>query len=1088
MSMRTTAQLAAGVTAALAAAPSHALELDYYTYNAFEETVAGFQRLALTMNDGDFGLLLTVLILGGVLAGALVTAFRAHTQGNVNPLAFAIPVAVGLAVFKGLVLPTGSLHVYDPVRNAYQEVEDVPDLVVLLAGGLSKVEQLMVRIVDSASAHPYAETAGGIDYSLLLNATSADVTQKNLALSLGRYYEDCGTFAISTNLHGVSRQELYRGSTDLFDTFAKFVHPALFTVYYAPDDDNGVALSCTDAWLVLAPQLEASTGFDSMRASICNRAGFNWAEANQQARCDAELTRAAELYGITAATSVPLLRSMLLANAMSLAMNSDDWSLAQRRTVDRQLMAEGFGAAEAMNQWVPKLRGYMLATVLAVFPLTALFIATPLLGRALTLIGGLFLWLTLWGITDAVSVQMAQDAARDAFEQLRQYGLGYEALMNTPEAAVQALGVFGKARTMGLMLATALSAALFKFGGYAFTQLATNWQNDLNQAGEAAGQRTMLPEQAAAYQAQLTAVAQGMAPTAQVGFATAGFASASGSVQTAAQAQAYVDPRLSGMPPSAVVATSGRITAAEQVGELRGVREVADARGTDEFGVVATSGAFGTAQRRSGTLAERETTMHAGIDAVGAGGIEGTRRGGGTVATGSALDGMRGSDRASQGIALGRQESASLLGQIRAADGDAETVIDRYATESTRGIAHAQAIERTSDAALIGRSDAVRDDVAARGTLQVERQLGRDAMVAGSALQGGRAAGAGRAASRDPGGAVRVGAEQGRVQFAREIAANETTKRIADFLGLDATRFGDLVDAEQTRNSGHLSLALTPDNLDTVLPALQARGLIDEEAAEYVRLRGGGQLTLAMDPETGNALEATVTAGNRAFLSDKLSIDSGREERQTDTETVSIGPSYQGAVAIVENRRALAERIEEVYEGGEANEARFAALAGVIGESMRARGISISAENAEAFSRRWEAGARGSVGIGASDRIASGGVFATGSIAGNANEGTTTRADGNYVLAEQIVRDARLRAEAAIQSTSPEVELNSDDAQARVASRQARLIQSEIESVYAAARSATTDSLDENDVQEALTERDETRPSARVTPGQPPRR
>lgn len=48
---------------------------------------------------------------------------------------------------------------------------------------------------------------------------------------------------------------------------------------------------------------------------------------------------------------------------------------------------------------------------------------------------------------------------------------------------------------VAITLTTVLSGSLFKFGGYAFARMGEQWQGHLEQAGERAGRRTMLPEE-----------------------------------------------------------------------------------------------------------------------------------------------------------------------------------------------------------------------------------------------------------------------------------------------------------------------------------------------------------------------------------------------------------------------------------------------------------------------------------------------------------------------------------------------------------------------------------------------------------------
>jgi len=120
---------------------------------------------------------------------------------------------------------------------------------------------------------------------------------------------------------------------------------------------------------------------------------------------------------------------------------------------------------------------------------------TPAFKNAVVLLLGLFAWLMMWGVCDIVAIQMAEDAASDASDQIRRQNFGLEAILHSPEAAVQALGVFRKSRMVAITLTTVLSGSLFKFGGYVFARMGEQWQGHLEQAGERAGRRTMLPEE-----------------------------------------------------------------------------------------------------------------------------------------------------------------------------------------------------------------------------------------------------------------------------------------------------------------------------------------------------------------------------------------------------------------------------------------------------------------------------------------------------------------------------------------------------------------------------------------------------------------
>lgn len=523
-----------------------ALELDFYTYNGFEETVSAFKRLALIISDNGFLVFVLVFTAIGVTFAALKAGYDGFMGGQINPTALFLPTILGVAVFKGLVLSTGTMHVYDPVRNAYEPVAGVPDLIVILAGTLSKIERGMVEITNTASASPYADTAGGISFSMIKAAMDTDVNDRYLTKSIIEYYNYCGTRALGQSTSGSWGQNLMHNSEDLYNDFANWTNAVLSVVYYPPGNDQGEVRSCTGAWAGLAARLTSASTYDPYIDSICRMVGMNPADAAQRTRCQSLIAESSAMFNVATPAMIPYLRSVILAKGVSEATNSADFSRGQRALVDRQVMAEAFGVSEAMNSWVPRVRAYMTATVLGLIPMAFLFLVTPLFKNTIALVLGLFAWLALWGTCDAVAVQMALDQAQDAFEQIRTQHLGVEAILQSPEAAVQGLGVFGKSRLVALTLATALSAALFRFGGYAFAQLGQQWQGHLEQAGEAAGRQTMHPEAQAQLQRSLIGASAPQAALASYGFSNASYGAAQGDMQSAASGSSYVAANISG--------------------------------------------------------------------------------------------------------------------------------------------------------------------------------------------------------------------------------------------------------------------------------------------------------------------------------------------------------------------------------------------------------------------------------------------------------------------------------------------------------------------------------------------------------------
>lgn len=836
-------------------ATSFALELDFYTYNAFEETVDAFHRLGLIVSDNGFLVFVLVFTALGVTFGALKAGMDGLSGSQINPVAWAIPTVVGVAVFKGLVLSTGTMHVYDPVRNAYEPVPGVPDAIVILAGTLSKIERGMVEITDTASANPFADRAGGINYSLIKSAMDADLNDRYLEKSVVEYYNYCGTRAIGQSTTGNMGQDLMHNSEDLATDFGKWTNNVLTVVYYPAGNDQGVTLTCKEAWDAMNARMSNISTFDPYIDSICRQVGMNPLDGAQRGRCMSLMTDNATLFGVSSPSLIAYLRSIILAKGVSDATRSEDFSQGQRMQVDRQVMAEGFGTAEAMNSWIPRLRAYMMAMVLGIIPMALLFLVTPLFRSAMALMLGLFAWLALWGTCDAVSTQMAFDAAQDAFDQIREQKLGVEAILQSPEAAVQALGIFGKARMVALTLATALSAALFKFGGYAFAQLGQQWQGHLEQAGEAAGRNTMLPESQAAFQRSLIASGGPQAALAAYGFNNAAAGAAGQDMSTAAYGGAYVDNAVAGMSLSRYSSETADRTTQQTTGANLGA--IRYEQSTYGGGTVASSSAASTEgelarNQKEGELATSEYGSVSGAAQYSAAGSHASK-----VTMDRKIEEQTGS-------AAVTAASVKEVAYVDAANDIArqqllnpDSAMDNATTRITEDVAYTREAGMPG-AAIIGKGRAIDSEAGSQAAINVRSALGEQALV--SASEGGRIA---------------------------SVAASENQHSFSELLGGNGS-MAARVEAEQSRGSN--ANFLVPESQKAAF--LESRTDLGAEQRTALMQQPGALLVSGgfdpNDPTSGIQIGSfsalnTASAGNNTTIHDNTGqMDSGWSRTYND--------------------------------------------------------------------------------------------------------------------------------------------------------------------------------------------------------------
>jgi conjugal transfer mating pair stabilization protein TraG len=155
---------------------------------------------------------------------------------------------------------------------------------------------------------------------------------------------------------------------------------------------------------------------------------------------------------------------------------------------NRKITATGLGIGLTMNEWIPVIRAIMTAVAIGIIPFLVLFLPTPVAAKAASVMVGFFVFLTTWGITDAVIHGAAMDYAAYAFEDMRQSSLGVYAMAAFPVISVKLLAMFGVIRSAGIMLASFFSMMLIRFGGHALAMLAGNLSQIAQTAGAQAGQ------------------------------------------------------------------------------------------------------------------------------------------------------------------------------------------------------------------------------------------------------------------------------------------------------------------------------------------------------------------------------------------------------------------------------------------------------------------------------------------------------------------------------------------------------------------------------------------------------------------------
>jgi conjugal transfer mating pair stabilization protein TraG len=487
------------VVAIFQASPAYAIDMEYYTYGGFGPITQAFTRLALIFSDAGYIGLFTVVTVLGFLAGSISWFVQVANGGKATPLIWAVPVIFGVVLYLGLFVPKGNITVYDPTLNRFQTIGGIPDAVVFTAGVLSSVERGLVEIIDTSAAPDslYKGGAGGLGFKTLESTRGSYIKDNNLRSSTIRFAKDCVTFELMRPGTDLSLDTLRNDTTDFLPELAKAVNPAIYTVYYDTANPAGVTKTCTEAWNLLQPIYQNPGNYDEPLKKICGKSSFNPNNANEFTACKDLITNT-----LSATTGNPVAPSKLvqqrqISEILYTFYFQDDAEIAMLMEANRKITSSGMGIGLTMNEWIPIIKAIMTAIAIGMIPFLALFLPTPVVGKALSAMFGFFCFLTIWGITDAVIHTAAMDYATYSFEEVRQSSLGVYSMAAFPSLSEKMLAMFGIIRSSGIMLASLFTMMLIKFGGHALAMMAGSLSGAVSGAGAQAG-ALLTPEGTAA--------------------------------------------------------------------------------------------------------------------------------------------------------------------------------------------------------------------------------------------------------------------------------------------------------------------------------------------------------------------------------------------------------------------------------------------------------------------------------------------------------------------------------------------------------------------------------------------------------------
>lgn len=662
-------------------------DMDYVVSGGFTTYVNAFTRLKYIFSDSEYSAMVVSMVVLSVPICMLAMVGRATVQGmssgkpalNFGWLAMWL---LGSLIYRGVMLPTSTIHIYDQDRNLYQPVAGVPSVMVMAAGVTNKFTQMFRDVITRNSASTTRTFGEGTPIkmlSALVTGTGAPF-DPYLRRNITEFWHSCADIASQTNSTTFDRAKLLTGSNRLLADLAPLANPAVYSEWYSATSPYNSTVTCTDAYnkikTAMAVTGAAGTGpFGERIKSVCEKTGYSSTNASQLADCATQMENAVkDIFGDSGLTLTVASQNIMLAQSINDSLLQDNPNAAMKQLVNRSMVNAGIADATGSPEWISEIKAGVVAVVLAMMPILAMLIVTPLLAKVLPLVLGLWVWIAAWDVADMMLLQAANDQIYTVMDELRRSKMGLDMLTLAPTASMKALSVVAASREHAMQIATFI-AGLFGISAYSMQSLGSRVTANLDKANDKAGDQALTMEGkgdllAGATRGVAESTVHGqihniesMANPQAMGAireaaSTAAKSSAFGGIPQAGQQLGSMDAaqevghnRGMGTPTTAMATAS--IGAEQQVGSSAGVADAATAHGQSVAAMSQTNTAVSTAAETGSSAARLASGGSLGGVTRQADELT-------TDQTDTALGSARGRTRAAQELGMSKQEVAAV--------------------------------------------------------------------------------------------------------------------------------------------------------------------------------------------------------------------------------------------------------------------------------------------------------------------------------------------------------------------------------------------------------------------------------------------
>jgi len=477
-----------------------AFDTDYVVMGGFETVVNAFTRLKLVFNDNQYTMLVSAFVFMGITSALLMKSAKSgieyletgKAQMGMGWLALAV---MGTLFYVGLVQPKGTVHIYDQSRNQYQAVSGIPDFLTVMAKLTNSVYLAFVDFSNRDTASTTRFTGEGMAIKMLMNVVSRNGApfDSYLTDNVKALWRQCEPIA---EARGFDPRTVRSGANalDVLTALSPLRNQAAYTVWYSSSAPSGTTVTCDQSYISLKGALGGTTAYDARLRDICVKSGYSVSDSAQYVDCKGRLESSLQtIFGSSTLSLDSIMSNVLVSQGITDALIENNPEVAASVVANRSMMNSGMADAMTNPEWMSTIMAAVLAIILAISPMLLLLVFTPLMAKALTLLFGLWVFITTWQIADVMLLQASTDEILTVMNEVKNYGLGIDSMQLAPTAAMKAMSVMGSARSSAVQIAT-LVAGIFGISAFGLSAFGQRALSNLDRISNEVGDKALTPE------------------------------------------------------------------------------------------------------------------------------------------------------------------------------------------------------------------------------------------------------------------------------------------------------------------------------------------------------------------------------------------------------------------------------------------------------------------------------------------------------------------------------------------------------------------------------------------------------------------